>query len=232
MISCQNNGICNFNSTSKVYSCQCINNFYGSNCQYQPLNSTAFINSTILTQEKGNSLLNLIGVPLNSSMTKIYQATIDGFGASNFHSKVDGINGTLIVIKSSNGNIFGGFTSFNWGTLPPTYYNDTSSYIYSLINQQNYPFKSFQKSTSSGIYPSPTAGPIFGQGNDLYICNQSNSNPASYQNFGHSYPAPLGYAAGSTEARSILAGSYNFLTVEIEVYTSNYTFYYMSYLRM
>jgi hypothetical protein len=140
MISCQNNGICNFNSTSKVYSCQCINNFYGSNCQYQPLNSTAFINSTILTQEKGNSLLNLIGVPLNSSMTKIYQATIDGFGASNFHSKVDGINGTLIVIKSSNGNIFGGFTNVFWNTAQNGTL-DHSAYIFSLINQQNFSCK-------------------------------------------------------------------------------------------
>jgi len=38
------------------------------------LNSTTFINSTILTQELGVSLMNLIGVPLNSVATKIYQA--------------------------------------------------------------------------------------------------------------------------------------------------------------
>ena len=36
-------------------------------------------------------------------------------------------------------------------------------------------------------------------------------------NFGHSYEHPL-YAAGSNEAQSFLAGSYNFLTSEIEVF--------------
>ncbi len=105
-IICQNNGICNFNRTSNVYSCQCVNNYYGNNCQFQylPLNSTTFINSTILSQENGISLMTLIKVPFFSRATRVYQASKDGFGASNFHSKVDGVLGTLTVIKSTNGN--------------------------------------------------------------------------------------------------------------------------------
>ena len=112
-ITCQNNGVGILNSITKVYTCQCVDNYYGQNCQYQPLNSTTFINSTILTQELGVSLMNLIGVPLNSAATKVYQGTRDGFFASNFHSKVVGINGTLTVIKSTTGNVFGGFTLIN-----------------------------------------------------------------------------------------------------------------------
>jgi len=161
-------------------------------------------------------------------MTKIYQATLDGFDASNFHSKVDGINGTLSVIKSSNGNIFGGFTSVNWG-LPPGYYNDSSVYIFSLVNQQNFSCKIFSNNSANAIYASPTYGPTFGGGHDLNIRNHSNSNPSSISNLGHTFTAPLGYAYGSTAARNFLAGSNNFLTTEIEVYTSNNTFYYVSY---
>jgi hypothetical protein len=165
-------------------------------------------------------------------MTKIYQATLDGFDASNFHSKVDGIKGTLTIIKSSNGNIFGGFTRVNWGSSPTAFYSDPSVYIFSLVNQQNFSCKIFSNNSTSSIYSnyaSPTYGPTFGVGHDFYICNQSNSNSSSYSNLGHTFTAPLGYAYGSTAAKNFLAGSYNFLTTEIEVYTSNNTFYYVSY---
>jgi len=141
-ITCQNNGTCNYNITLNVYSCQCIGNFYGPNCQYQTLNSTTFINSTILTQELGVSLMNLIGVPLNSQATKIYQASLHGFAAAQFHSKVDGKLGTLSIIKSTNGNIFGGFTKLSWGlSQDGVFYNDPSSFIFSLTNQKNFPCK-------------------------------------------------------------------------------------------
>jgi len=106
------------------------------------LNSTTFINSTILTQELGVSLMNLIGVPLNSQATKIYQASLHGFAAAQFHSKVDGKLGSLSIIKSTNGNIFGGFTKLSWGSSQGgAYYNDPSSFIFSLTNQKNFPCK-------------------------------------------------------------------------------------------
>ena len=40
----------------------------------------------------------------------MYQASRDGFGASDFHSKCNGITGTLVVVKDTNSNIFGGYT--------------------------------------------------------------------------------------------------------------------------
>jgi hypothetical protein len=43
----------------------------------------------------------------------LYQASRDGFGASDFHSKCNGITGTLVVVKDTNSNIFGGFTKGN-----------------------------------------------------------------------------------------------------------------------
>ena len=41
----------------------------------------------------------------------IYQATSDGFQASNFHAKADGIANTLTIVKTTNENIFGGYTA-------------------------------------------------------------------------------------------------------------------------
>ena len=219
MITCQNNGICTRNGN--VYSCQCVGNFYGPNCQYQVLNSTTFINSTILTQELGVSLLNLIGVPLNSEATRVYQASKDGFSASNFHSKANGILGTFTVVKSKSGNVFGGFTMLSWG-LSTNYYNDPNAFIFSLINQQNYPFKLNQSNTTSSksVYISTANVVVFGGGNDLSICDQSNSVSNS-NSLMSSYQLPLNYTYGTAAANSFLAGSQYFLTVEVEVYSSN-----------
>jgi hypothetical protein len=46
----------------------------------------------------------------------------------------------------------------------------------------------------------------------------SNINVVSFSNLGHSYTHP-DYRQGSNEAKSFLAGSYNFQVTEIEVYT-------------
>jgi hypothetical protein len=224
MITCQNNGICTNNGN--VYSCKCVDNFYGSNCQFQylPLNSTTFINSTILTQERGISLLNLIRVPFYSRATRVYQASKDGFGARDFHSKVDGILGTLTVVKSTYGNIFGGFTSLSWG-LPSEYYSDPSAYIFSLVNQQNnysYIFNqisTYQSNPFYSIYTNPLSGPSFGGSHDFGISDQSNSKNNSFSRLGYSYQAPLNYTFSSDQANSFLAGSRNFQTLEVEVYT-------------
>jgi hypothetical protein len=82
-----------------------VNNYYGPNCQYVQLNSTTFVNSTILSQEQGIALMSLIGIPSNTKLTKLYAGSINGFGASNFHSNCDGFYGTLTIVKSSNLNV-------------------------------------------------------------------------------------------------------------------------------
>lgn len=221
-IICQNNGTCYLNSSTNVYSCICANNFYGPNCQYgyKPLNSTTFINSTILTQEQGISLLNLIGIPSNSAATKVYQASLNGFYASNFHSKVDGINGTLTVIKSGNGNIFGGFTMLNWGS-PSGYYYDKSAYIFSLTNMKNYSCIINQTVTGrNSLYISNIVGPTFGDGYEINTIDISGLTNKSSSVFRSVYQPPLNFTFNSQESNSFLAGSINFQTIEIEVYTS------------
>jgi len=183
-----------------------------------------------LTQELGVSLMNLIGVPLNSQAIKIYQASLHGYGLSNFHLKVDRTLGTYLIIKNINGNIFGGYTSADWGAAQNGI-QDPSAYIFSLINQKNYPCKltrydnpssgissANQISIKSGIQNSYIA---FGLGFDIHIADQSNSNNYSFANLGNSYQLPLGYIMASNNAQIFLAGTYHFSPIEIEVYTSN-----------
>jgi len=69
------------------------------------------------------------------------------------------------------------------------------------------------------IYCDPTYGPIFGSGIDILIASGSNSNQNSYSHFGRSYKH-ADYQYGTEKARSILAGSYKFQTIEIEVFVA------------
>ena len=195
-------------------------------------NSTTFVNSKILTQELGVSLLNLIGLPLDSTLTRIYQASTNGFGASNFHSYVNGINGTLIVIKSIYGSIFGGFTMINWGATYSTnyYYVDPSAYIFSLVNPMKYPSlaHNIRKPIDYSVMVHPQAGPTFGGGNDIGVSEQSNTNSNSRTYLGNTYALDnltLFNSWNDTAKYSFLTGAYYFQTAEIEVYTSKYNLY-------
>ena len=46
---------------------------------------------------------------------KIFTASKDGWNASDFHKHCDNEGPSLTIIQSSAGNVFGGFTKFNWG---------------------------------------------------------------------------------------------------------------------
>ena len=62
-------------------------------------------------------------------------------------------------------------------------------------------------------------GIAFGLGYDLFISDQSNANTDSYSNLGYSYQLPLNYSIHSSNAMSIIAGTFNFKTLEVEVYS-------------
>lgn len=53
----------------------------------------------------------------------------------------------------------------------------------------------------------------------LVIADNCDQTTINYSNLGHSFSVShLGFAYGSNEARSFLAGSYNFQVKEIEVF--------------
>ena len=174
------------------------------------MNSTIFKNSSILTNEQSSDLIELIG--LNKTNVKlVYQASRDGFDPSIFHSKCDGIERTLTVIKSENSNIFGGYTSVDWSG---NHYNsDSTAYLFSLVNTYN---ESVQMNVIQSIYATFTRPEYyisFGSGSDL-LC----SYDQCHSNLGYSYQLPSYLGVNTNEAQSFLGGSKSFQAVEIEVY--------------
>jgi hypothetical protein len=174
-------------------------------------------------------LFSLCEFPIDQKWNLIYRASQDGYEAAKFHSKCDNKPNTLIIIKSTNDNVFGGYTEQTWNDGgchimnsprrnfdPNIYKSDPNSFIFSLTNKLNKPIK-IKWSKNNGIYCNSNYGPVFGGGCDLYIADKSNINTRSSSNLGHSYIHP-DYACESNEAKSFLAGSFNFQVSEIEVY--------------
>jgi hypothetical protein len=181
------------------------------------------IDSVILTDlDQFKDLMNLCEFPVDQKLILIYRASQDGFEASSFHTKCDNKPNTFIIIKAANGNVFGGYTEQSWihsGGYKP----DPNSFIFSLINLEKKKLK-MKFSQNYGILCKNNCGPVFGGGLDLYISDYSNTNVLSGSNLGHSFNHPY-YLYESNEARSFLAGSYNFQVSEIEVYVTKRDFF-------
>ena len=92
------------------------------------------------------------------------------------------------------------------------------SFIFSLRNKENLPpFKAPLKDQNTGkaIYAGTDRyGPVFGSGCDILIYDNAASNNVSKTYFNASYQPP----SGVSNARTILAGRYQFQPSEIEVF--------------
>ena len=106
----------------------------------------------------------------------LYKASKDGDKSENFHSKCDNINNTLVIIKTTNSNIFGGFTTKTWNHAG--YINDPFAFAFSLNNQKIYNIID-NKNGNYAIYAHSSYGPCFGDGTDFGLssdCLEKNNN--------------------------------------------------------
>ena len=150
----------------------------------------------------------------------LYRGTRDGFGASDFHSRCDNKPNTLTIVKSTSRNIFGGFTSAQWKlSATGLWQEDKKAFIFSLVNKENNKSILFEHTSigthSIGSYSN--YGPIFGGGNEIFICDKSNTSLSNCSKIGVTYSHPE-YSSDSKNAKTILAGTHNFQVAEIEVF--------------
>ncbi len=157
----------------------------------------------------------------NNNWNLIYRGTRDGFGAKDFHRECDGVAKTVTIVKTTNGNIFGGYTDLPWSSHNTGIdHIDNNAFIFSLVNEKNQPFISMSKNQEGSIGCQLNLGPVFGnkqKNRDLLIASDSNMNTKSYSLLGNSFER----TGLSHDAQFILAGSKKFQTVEFEVYRIN-----------
>ena len=171
--------------------------------------------STILTSRQITELIKVCEFEKETKLELIYRGSRDGFGADVFHAKCDRKLKTLTIVKSTNGNIFGGFTSVDWTPVVGGYKNDPNAFLFSLVNQDNQPIKLKYNGNGNAIYCASFCSATFGGGHDLHIATNANANEKSFSKLGIRYTLPL-----NANSESFLACSRNFQITEIEVFHS------------
>jgi hypothetical protein len=90
------------------------------------------------------------------TLNLLYKATIDSDKASVFHKKCDSAENSLVLIKSTNGKRFGGFTTCSWeGNSIEK--KDDNAFVFSLDKMKIYDI--IQGEDAIGCYPK--YGPVF-----------------------------------------------------------------------
>jgi hypothetical protein len=169
--------------------------------------------SQILSSQQSFDLIKVCEFSIKDKWALLYRGTRDGFSAANFHSKCDGHNNTLTILKANGSSyIFGGFTSISWDSSCQ-YKSDPSAFLFSLTNKNSQPCKMRQVNYGDSIYCKSDYGPTFGGGKDIYVCDYANRLAGSYSNLGREYQHPQ-----PSQGQSFLAGSFKFQLSEIEVY--------------
>jgi hypothetical protein len=176
----------------------------------------ADMGSLILPDSRWIDLFLLCEFELVQDWNLIYRGSRDGFEAKNFHSKCNDKLNTLVIIQSTNGNVFGGYTEKSWSG-GPYFKTDTNAFIFSYINKKNDKIKMKCIQSDKAIYCRDDYGPIFGCDN-IKIENQSNLTELNWCDLGNTYKHP-DYDYESNESRSFLTDSYFFKVAEIEVFT-------------
>jgi len=161
-----------------------------------------FINSTLSEKLKAQKL----------TFKLLYKATRDGDSEDEFHSKCDNINNTLVIIKTKENNIIGGFTTALWNCINGYNYDDYA-FLFSINNSKIYNIKSNQVHATASYKGSCL---FFGIANDylneLLLSNKFLSNYKSYTYNGGTY-------FDKNDPPFILNnGIRNFLVKECEIY--------------
>ena len=94
----------------------------------------------------------------------IYKASRDGDKSENFHSKCDNIHNTLVIITTTDSNIFGAFTTKTWTHSGVV--SDPLAFAFSINNQKIYNIID-NKNGEHAIYTDNSYGPCFGYGTDF-----------------------------------------------------------------
>ena len=116
-----------------------------------------FKSSSILTNETDfDFLLNKLSKYNPTSYKIIYKSSIDGDNVKTFHSNCDGEENTLIIIETTKGLKFGGFTSIGFDN---TGYElrDDNAFLFSIDRQKVYDIIP----GNNAIYCNRKFGPIF-----------------------------------------------------------------------
>lgn len=157
-----------------------------------------------------SDLMKLCGFPVNQKWLLLYRGSENNFNWPLFHTKCDNKSSTLIITKSKDGNIFGGYTEAHWndpltketrvisqsynymGKLKyeQRFKTDLNAFLYILKGIPGSPIKVPVSEPDKAIYCDQYDGPSFGKFDFFihgYIELLSTKKQDCYFDFGYSY---------------------------------------------
>jgi hypothetical protein len=167
-----------------------------------------FKGSTIIQSNDEKKLIdNWILKNTKKTTNLIYKAKKDGDKSSDFHSKCDNMGPLLIIIQTTTGFRFGGYTSKSWTKPSSTssWIKDELAFIFSLNLLKKFEIKIPEQAV--GHYQNE--GPVFGHGHNIHIVSECLHNNNSYH-----------YSSGSYEGMNklILTKEQYFTVADYEVF--------------
>jgi hypothetical protein len=156
----------------------------------------------------------------NLSWKLVWRGSKDGVGEGKFQSLCCNKGESVCVIKSSDGYIFGGYSSSSWkdigegenfGEKAP------GSFLFTITNPHKIPpTKYMLKDKHNAIFHQATGGPIFGDDTgdlcDIHIAPDYNSN-LNFIGF------PISYIDTTGQGNITFTGTETFFVGDIEVFT-------------
>ena len=172
-------------------------------------------NSKILTESEDLDLIALGLVLGNLEKLKclkvgyklLYRASEHGGYVKKFHDRCDGVNGTLTVIKTTEDNVFGGYTTASWDSKNENKKSDLYSFVFS-INLSKIYFVS--KISDNSLLCDRKQGPCF---IGMFHVNDNFLNESSYIN-----PWNVQCYSGESQQYEINGGKNEFVVKELEVF--------------
>ncbi|KAL6593165.1 hypothetical protein LY90DRAFT_502892 [Neocallimastix californiae] len=174
------------------------------------------LNEIIQSEEELRFIKNrLLKIPgrknSNVNLELIYKMTEDGDSIETFHSKCDNIPNNLVLIKSSSGARFGGYTDKPWYSISSVgvHVEDNNCFCFSLSKNKIYDAIKNKNSIYNSIYWGPFFCNLFGIGGP----NNFLSSGGCYD-----YSKSNSYFSGVNTPYEINNGYSEFKVLEFELY--------------
>ena len=172
-------------------------------------NEKNFLSGIIKNPSDKDLLFSWISPTKSINPVLLFSSKENGDNSKNFHKFCDGLSPTLILIRSKENKIFGGFTTTEWDSFSG-YKKDSNAFLFSIDEKKM--VKTNDEKYS--IYCNIELGPVFGSGHDLYVSSEFLTNDYSFNNTGDTF---------QFNKKFFLNGGNKFFGInEMEVYHINY----------
>ena len=129
-------------------------------------------------------LINVMNIS-DFNLKLLYRNSKDGNSTQAFHNHCDGISNTLILVQSTEGCVFGGYTKLDW-SLNSGYNYDDDAFLYRIYSASDNAARIFdhQIEPDRAVYIQDNYGPTFGGGHDFILQPKTHYYGRSYDTAG------------------------------------------------